>query len=621
MSEQSPEFNIRPIIEQKTFESEAVRGFFDKWCEANDSIKPEFVDRNKWNIQKEKGILQKESNVKSTLFVPKDLQLWEMIGVIEAVDNDTFANKPEMTGKAKEKISDLGKTFEDAGVFIARRIKGITQGKEIAEALALEFYEYGQALKSGVKQETVVKIEELAQKELTPEETEKSERFLAGETLYNSRYKRAEEKSTTTGLSLEETLEEQQQHTLNQFFRVSQKAFELQEKDKNGQLQKNDNSSEPWLAHTPIHDAFIDKIQQSLTTEIESPKIELTDSVFRRGMEMLRKYMPFDKLPQEVKDNFLHWQNGEKTLREALQTDKLKTELEEAHKTGDITKISAKEREIASKIRNVISQFTKEDNAHNPSEIIANQCINCVGASTLGGAFMQEIGLNYLVGLVPEHSILFLVTSDRKVEWCDMNLNFSAELTNDSINGQKSDSTPLTTADIIEFSTKTHSEELMFNVDKNHIDFSWVKENQGQFVIISKPRYGQEAQLLSNIGRSLNGLGDMQKDPDDKTNYYLQAVEARRQAIMLSPKNSYLYNGLGYSFLNSGDYEKAIKSFQQAITINPEYLDAYLNLGEAFLKIGEHQKAMDVYQKAIKIDPENDDAYQGMLSALNPIFS
>lgn len=47
---------------------------------------------------------------------------------------------------------------------------------------------------------------------------------------------------------------------------------------------------------------------------------------------------------------------------------------------------------------------------------------------------MKEVGLNYLVGTVPEHSILFLVTSDGNVEWRDMqNSDLNEDLTDGMI--------------------------------------------------------------------------------------------------------------------------------------------------------------------------------------------
>lgn len=183
--EEQSRFEIRPAIEQKTFENPAVQSFFTKWCEINDSIKPEFVTREEWNNRGAQGILEKSPGGKQILFIPKDLQLWEIIGVVEAIDQETFATNPQKATAAKEKMLALGKTFENAGVYIARRLDAIAEGKEIAEALALEFYQYGHLLTQGKTQE-ISQIADIASRELTPQETNEIDRFLAG-LLTNSR--------------------------------------------------------------------------------------------------------------------------------------------------------------------------------------------------------------------------------------------------------------------------------------------------------------------------------------------------------------------------------------------------------------------------------------------------
>lgn len=112
----------------------------------------------------------------------------------------------------------------------------------------------------------------------------------------------------------------------------------------------------------------------------------------------------------------LDLQAEQKKLVDVLHISELKAELEAIRQTGDLTKISQKEREIADKIQGAVSNFPYQLDANNPSGIVVNQYINCVGASILGGALMKEAGLNYLVGNLPGHSILFLVTSNGEVE-------------------------------------------------------------------------------------------------------------------------------------------------------------------------------------------------------------
>jgi len=104
--ERTPKFEIKPIIEQKPFTSEAVKSFLKRWCEINDDIQIQVVSRKEW--ERKGKILEEKSRGRKRLFVPEDLQLWEMIGLIEAVDKDTFADKPERVTETKEKLLALG---------------------------------------------------------------------------------------------------------------------------------------------------------------------------------------------------------------------------------------------------------------------------------------------------------------------------------------------------------------------------------------------------------------------------------------------------------------------------------------------------------------------------------
>ncbi|MDO8559384.1 MAG: tetratricopeptide repeat protein [bacterium] len=574
--ERQPKFETKPIIEQKPFENPAVQSFFKKWCEINDSIEPVVYHSFVKGRERLTNILEKRPDGKQNLYIPDDLQLWEMVEVMEAVDRDTFKKKPERQTEKVEKIFELGKTFRNAGVYIAKRLNSIGQGKEIAGALAEEFYNYGESLIHREKAKKEVSMKEIASENLSSKDTKIIDRWLAGDELYESRQKRVE-KSTEA-----DSEEAERQKTLAQFFRIAQKAFELEQK-------------------SGVRSDFLRKIERAMQKQIETPKRELAGSIFRRGMELLQRNMPFDTLPDWVKSSCLHWQDGEKTLREALRTDQLKSELKKVRQSGDVVKIDNKEREIANRIQLAVSNFTFKPSANNPSEIVVNSTINCVGASMLGGALMREVGLNYLVGDVPEHSILFLVTSDGHVEWRDMlNSQFNENLTDEMIVGNKKDGSPITVTDIIAFSQKPKPEGLMLDIksEKYRDKLPWVKEGQRQYITLFEPEYGQKIQVLNNTGEVLSSLGHNE-----------EAIEAYRQVITLDPKFAYPYNNLGNALGRLGRNEEAIKSYREAIALDPEYNNPHYNLGIAFRNLGRNEEAIKEYQKYIELSDKQKDAY------------
>jgi len=573
---EQPKFEIQPVIEQSPFESHAVRSFFQKWCGINGSPTLQIVNRQTWEHRGVKGILEERPNGKQTLYVPKDLQLWEMVGVMEVVDQHTFTTKPERQSEKKVKLVVLGKLFQNSGAYIAKRLDSIEQGKEIARALAEEFYDYGLSLEHGKRPEQPSTFDTVLSRNLTREEIEAVDRFLAGEHLYAARRARAEKSGETDTAKRDELYETERQKTLAQFFRVAQKAFELKQKTghhEGVQVTTTTDGLELWqLNPTSIHSTFLAKIEKAITKEIETPKREFESAIFRRGLEKLVGEMKESKDMYEKRTGevILGWKNAlskflikvgfnplfeQRKLADIINITQLRTELEVVRQTGDPSKISAKEREITDKIQKAVGSFPYRLDSNNPAEMVANQYINCVGASTLGGALMKEARLNYLVGAVPEHSILFLVTEDGRVEWRDMlRAKSNEDLTDEMIVGKKQDESSLTVADISAFSRNPKPEGLMFDISPKYREkMNWVREGERQYVAIFEPEYGQQLQVLNNTAVTLLRL-----------RCYKEAVEAYRRVIALDPKIDSSYRGLNLALRELRRYKEAIEVEERA---------------------------------------------------------
>ena len=208
-------FQIAENIEQNPFTDVSFVQFFEDWCKKNDKIIPQIVSRDEWEKQNE--VLQNKEKNQLHVFIPEDLKLWEMVGIMEAIDHDTFKDKPEKQNERKDEIEKLGKKFQNVAIYIAQRLDVITEGRDIAEALTLELYEYGLSLTERGKSGVEIFTDEIKEKKLSSDEMNEAEAFLIGGKLVQSR----KEKSTN------ENDEDIRRKTLAQFFRVSKKSISI----------------------------------------------------------------------------------------------------------------------------------------------------------------------------------------------------------------------------------------------------------------------------------------------------------------------------------------------------------------------------------------------------------
>lgn len=180
--------SIHQAVEETPFSDPLVRKFFGRWCEINDSISPRFISRQKWNNRGATSILEESDQGNKTLFLPEDLHPWEMMNVIETVDNDTFARNPEKKEEKANQIQELGETFEKAGLYLSEYLPDLDEdnGKQIAQNIAQEFYNYGLSLQH--KEQRREDIPEASS--LTEEDKTKLDEWFLGREAYQKRIKR-----------------------------------------------------------------------------------------------------------------------------------------------------------------------------------------------------------------------------------------------------------------------------------------------------------------------------------------------------------------------------------------------------------------------------------------------
>lgn len=585
-------FELKPIIEQKIFQNPSVQFFFEKWCEINDSIELKIINRQQWNALRIKNLIIQKHGNKQLLFLPRDLYLWEIPIVINILDKKTFANK-ERQIKTKEKFLDFSKILKNTGIYIIQRLSAIKEGKEIAKALALDFYRYGQLLETEGQERNKPNIKDLLLVNLSPEEMQAVDKFLAGDKLY--KLKIAPELT-------DDERESERRKMLAKFFRIAKKAFDL----KNKRLQQKERKeNHPFQTkNSPIENAFLEQVIDKIKLQIESPKKELINSIFRRGVEKIiteMKYRDWRFVVNSVFKEFgIDLSLREKTLFEALNLEQYKKSLEQLRVTGDKNLLAREEKKVADMIQLAVSRFKYDTFGDKPAQIIKNQYINCVGASLVGGALMQKVGLNYLVVDVPRHSCLLLVFSNGSVEWRDMlSPRLNSSLTDDLVEGGDKNKN-FSLKDIVAYASQPSNECLVFYIrDQNwyvqRTPSVYRQESFNHYVFALSPEYGHQVEILLNLADLMLGLA-----------HYQEAIFAYKSIIETAPNYFPAYYNLGNMLAKLGHYQEAIKYYKKATEINPRDYRVYYNLSIVFQKLGYYQEAFEYYKKAKGISDLND---------------
>jgi len=549
--ENSFETNFIPqTVEKSPFADTPAQNFFAEWCRINDSITPEFISRKDWQQKGVLGILEKNDSGKQTIFLLTDLHLWEIMDVIKIVDYDTLARNPEKREERANRIQELGVTFEKAGLYLSEYLSALDEdnGRPIAQDIAREFYQYGLSLQDK-EQKTVDIPEKLS---LSEEDKTKLDKWFLGRDVYQKRLARL----------VENPSENQIEDTRKKLLQVYFKAL--------GREGYKANGEKPWETRVGPMQHLQDRTRKQITKAVETPEREMKTAIFRRGMEKLvtdmkevgwrkavndlLKKIGFDPLLEQRK------------LYDTLRIDELKQELEEVRRTGNITKISAKELEIAKKIQKAVSSFPYKSTdggsgSDHPSKMVETQFINCVGSSILGGGLFDEVGIRYLHADLPKHSATVLITSDGKVRWQELTpggawWNYK-EIQDKDVTGINNNRQPLTVADIVAFANNPSDEGIRFEINR-----WWYNLNMGKIKIPSryiglfKSEVSLQCHILNNTGSALSALGRKE-----------EAIEAYQQAISVDSKFADPYNGLGNVLSALGRKEEAIEAYQQFIKL------------------------------------------------------
>ena len=602
----TPAFNshkISEVLEHRPFNDFADQEFFAEWCKVHDNLCPQFLPRKDRETLDEGQILQQRKG-QLTLFLPQDLQLWEMMEIIRKIDHDTLKHKPKKQNERANQLLELGRKFEKSGLYFANFFPSDDKSEEakLAQDLAQQFYSYGCSLQQKTKNSDALP----RNISLSEEELSEVDQRLLGKQAYEKRLARLWENPSTDQLNA------MRKELLTTAFKALKKDTSKEEWEKSRETKK-----------CPYY-KFQEKVQSQILRVIQTPETELYTAIFRRGKENLISNMLAPKGDNHMR-NFLRKNLGvdlpflKTKLTDALKLPILKSELEKVRKTGNKSLISAKELEIAKKVQEKVSSFDYQTMANIPSQMVETSKMNCVGAALLGGTFLEELDISYLAVDLPDHASTILITSDGKwyrqdfTSWTAKIKRNYTEITPEIVeNEQERIKLQEQKEGTLVLNWNPYSkisDHLSIYISNPENTFqSLIYNNQGAIFSNSKDtfkakkNYKKSLQVQVNSVKAYNNLGaDLWR-----LWRYDEAIQYYKKAIELDANYIYAYNNLGNTLSALEKYEEAIDCYQKAIELDPNHAYAHYNLGEVFWKLKKYAEAIQSYLKFIQLADQED---------------
>jgi tetratricopeptide (TPR) repeat protein len=534
---------LRPSL----FTDESLQKVLGAWFHANDSIRTSFVERSpEYDVNS--GLIINNDGTK-TLTLPIDLTPFELKQVVVQVDSDTFGSNAERANTGRRNLAGLGQLLTSVGQYVAQ----YTNGQEFfvnpnnrpqLENLAIGFYNFGRGLTSDEEPQPVADIKEIPETILDDgdDNLTKARDFVTQMVFKDA------DKLLKNGERLSDVV------VVKHLGYVATKSAE-----------QDPRQNDPMhIMQDSLVDKFINRFMRGLDKAPDSARQELDHAALRRGMEFLRKEM---KTRGWFRD---------RTIQAKLGADKAKSRLATlraaAEQTGDTAKLVRAELETTDKLNGIIAEIAFKKSANNPSQIVKDREINCIGATLVAGALLSELGINYRVIAMPKHSCLALITSDGRMYWRDMLRSYDYtkrfEITKDNL--------------------------------REDVDIQELANNPNQIATVQMTN-----PFIADDGKTKWHYGHIDDD----------IFQARLLPFELGQKSQMMHN-LGAALCDEGDYDAAIAVYKKVLEIDDKFVATWYNIGNILRAKGDYDAAIAVYKKALRLDINHADAWHHLSATL-----
>ena len=97
-----------------------------------------------------------------------------------------------------------------------------------------------------------------------------------------------------------------------------------------------------------------------------------------------------------------------------------------------------------------------------------------------------------------------------------------------------------------------------------------------------------------------------------QTGREVDAVNANKKAVALSPQDAEAHRNLGVTLIAVGRLDEAIVSYMQAAVLDPGNANTHYNIANALTKLGKLEEAEASYRQAIALKPDFIEAYNNL---------
>lgn len=590
---------MQPIAEIKPFEHTPAQNFLTRWCRANDALTPNFISSDEW--VEGTPLVQRKADNSITLNIPSDVRLWELIPFIQTIDGDTYRNRPQAIEKLDEGHEKRARLFTNTGIYIAQRLDGISQGHDIAQELAREFYVYGKRLeRSAFFEDTpeidpdTITFDQIASAELSDDETKEIDEWIAGDELYASRLNRADRHRIKNHTPLATNIERERIRALNQVFKLAQHSINH---------QPDQTVTQKVLAEKPYYAIFMQKIKDRIKKGVEDPMQDLMVSIYDRGLEdlkheFIRSPDPTSTTKQvsEYIQRFMTRQDaGGESLQDALKAlniPGMKVYLDQLKEIGNTQELSQAQMRAVLAIQHVITEKMEHITfKETPTDILDTGAVDCVGAGLVADVMLRRLGVPNAPMTIPGHMMTAIETADGNVYFIDMG---NGSRYNRQV--QKGDFEDGSTEDIHTFIHDSSDNHLELHPTPQLLPlFANKQQNQvgeDKVVVIMRPTDGVMATLMDNIA----GDHEIRGNYDDaiEVYQYLSTHTRARPSNQLDLARAFISNG------QIDEAEEVLKSLGARMDLRqPPY---YLR-GQVLEKRGNHEGALVEYRRAYEQEP------------------